>query len=215
MLQDPWVTSSYDVKALLVIYLTGTWTDPLYANYTEVSACWMNREKGLVITEVHGTFTAYAIEDGKISTLDSSVLNANGSILHGRYSELANVSDDLPREYLALLPPAAVRVAAVASLGEQIGSVLVYGPTQCGGMAATQIASSKQNAVIAVAYGNNSGSIDMKEALKSTIPEPGTAVPEEYTLFKTNFCGLVKAVLSGDEKNIPCLRLTFVASPKQ
>ena len=82
-------------------------------------------------------------------------------------------------------------------------------------MAATQIASSKQNAVIAVAYGNNSGSIDMKEALKSTIPEPGTAVPEEYTLFKTNFRGLVKAVVSGDEKNIPCLRLTFVASPKQ
>ena len=74
-------------KSILVIYSTGTWTDPLYPNYTEFFACWMNREKGLVITELHGTFTTYAIEDGKISTLDSSVLNANGSILHGRYSE--------------------------------------------------------------------------------------------------------------------------------
>ena len=39
----------------------------------------------------------------------------------------------------------------------------------------------------------------MMEALKSMIPEPGTAVPEEYALVKVNFHGLVKAAVSGDD----------------
>lgn len=154
--------------------------------------------------------SAYAIEDGKISSLDSAVLNANGSILHGRYGELANVSDDLPLEYLALLRPAAEGVAAVASLGEETGTVLVYGATQPAGMAATQIASSKGNAVIAVADGNHSGSADMMEALKSMVPEPGTAVPEEYALVKANFRGLVEAAVSGDDGADDCSPDSFL-----
>lgn len=148
--------------------------------------------------------SAHAVDvaNGQLSAQDSVAVNPDGTVLHGRYGELSDV-EGLPLEYLALLHPAAQGVSAVEALlsgnsTTNTGTVLVYGATQPSGLSATQMATSAGHGVVAVVDGQHSGSKDMMESLKAMIPEPGTAVPEEYAMVKANFRQLVHQIASGN-----------------
>lgn len=145
------------------------------------------------VTSAH----AVDVANGQLSAQDSVAVNPDGTVVHGRYGALSNV-EGLPMEYLALLHPAAEGASAVEALGNDTrGTVLVYGATQPSGMAAAQMAAAAGHGVVAVVDGQHSGNKAMMEALKVMIPEPGTAVPEEYAMVKANFRQLVHQIASG------------------
>jgi hypothetical protein len=147
------------------------------------------------VTSAH----AIDLEKGQLSTLDSVALSPSGSVVHGRYGELsADAVAGTPLEYLALLRMAAEGVAGLSKLKGQ-GTVLVYGASQANGLAAVQMAAANGSAVVGVVDGQHSCHEDMVEYVKAMIPEPGTAVAEEYAMAKKNFADLVKSVATGNE----------------
>lgn len=148
--------------------------------------------------------SAHAIDvaKGEVSKLDSVALDPSGSVVHGRYGDLGDAAAAIPLEYLALLKPAAEGVAALRVATEKAsgpGTVLVFGATQANGMAATQLATASGHAVVAVVGADHSCNEDMVEYMKGMIPEPGTAVAEEYAIAKKNFSDLVDGIANGDE----------------
>jgi len=74
----------------------------------------------------------------------------------------------------------------------------VYGASQANGFAAVQMASNA-NAVIGVVDGQHSCHEDIVEYVKGMIPEPGTAVGQEFAIAKKNFADLVDGITSGEE----------------
>jgi hypothetical protein len=93
---------------------------------------------------------------------------------------------------------AAEGVAGLSKLKKQ-GTVLVYGASQANGFAAVQLAVANGNAVVGVVDAQHSCHEDMLEYVKAMIPEPGTAVAEEYAMAKKNFADLVSSVSTGNE----------------
>ena len=158
--------------------------------------------------------SAHAIDLGsfKVSALDSAALDPNkGTILHGRYGELdPDATLGVPLEYLALLRHAAEGAAGLRALSssknnDNAGTVLIYGASQANGLAALQMASSKNNknnhvAVVGIVDGQHSGNEDMVEYIKAMIPEPGIAVAQEYAMVKKNFADLVSSIATGNEQ---------------
>jgi len=147
--------------------------------------------------------SAHAIDTEKssISNLDSVAVDpSSGKVLHGRYGELdADAVLGVPLEYLALLRMAAEGAAGLSKIKGD-GTVLVYGASQANGFAAVQLAASTgKHAVVGVVDGQHSCSEDMVECVKGMIPEPGTAVAQEYAIAKKNFSDLVDGISSGDE----------------
>lgn len=148
------------------------------------------------VTSAH----AIDVEKAQISTQDSVAVSPTGTVVHGRYGELSEEANFVPLEYLALLRMAAEGAAAVRSVSDGTpGTVLVYGATQANGLAAVQLAADAGNAVVAVVGGEHSFSDDMVEYVKGMIPEPGTAVAEEYAIAKKNFADLVDGVSTGND----------------
>ena len=138
----------------------------------------------------------------RVSARDSVAVDPSGSIEHGRYGNIgADAAAFVPLEYLALLRPAAEGAATVRSVGGSSGpgTVLVYGATQPGGLAAVQLASAAGDAVVAVVGGEHSGNDEMVDVVKGLATEPGTAVAEEYALVKASFRDLVHATANGDD----------------
>jgi hypothetical protein len=147
------------------------------------------------VTSAH----AIDIEKRQLSTLDSVALSPSGTVVHGRYGELPDDAvAGISLEYLALLRMAAEGAAAVAKIPNK-GTVLVYGASQANGMAAAQLAVANGNAVVGVVDAQHSCHDDMVEYIKAMIPEPGTAVAEEYAMAKKNFADLVSSVATGKE----------------
>lgn len=147
------------------------------------------------VTSAH----AIDLEKGQLSTLDSVALSPSGSVVHGRYGELpADAVAGTPLEYLALLRMAAEGAAGLAKIKKQ-GTVLVYGASQANGLAAVQLAVANGNAVVGVVDAQHSCHEDMVEYVKAMIPEPGTAVAEEYAMAKKNFADLVSSISTGNE----------------
>jgi hypothetical protein len=147
------------------------------------------------VTSAH----AIDIEKRQLSTLDSVALSPSGSVVHGRYGELPqDVAAGISLEYLALLRMAAEGAAGVAKIPNK-GTVLVYGATQANGLAAVQLAVADGHAVVGVVDAQHSCHDDMVEYIKAMIPEPGTAVAEEYAMAKKNFADLVRCVATGNE----------------
>jgi len=147
--------------------------------------------------------SAHAIDLDKeaVSSLDSAALDpTTGAIIHGRYGELdADATLGVPLEYLALLRMAAEGAAGLSKMGS--GTVLVYGASQANGFAALQMAAATNSTtVVGVVDGQHSGNEDMVEYVKGMIPEPGTAVAQEYAMTKKNFQDLVAGISSGDEQ---------------
>ncbi len=146
--------------------------------------------------------SAHAIDTVKaqISTRDSVAVSPSGSIVHGIYGELGPDADGVPLEYLALLRMAAEGAAGLRAVSKGTpGTVLVFGASQANGLAAVQLAAASGHAVVGVVGAEHSFSEDLVEYVKAMIPEPGTAVGEEYALAKKNFADLVKSISSGDE----------------
>ena len=153
------------------------------------------------VTSAH----AIDLEKGQVSALDSVALSPSGSVVHGRYGDLGTAAETIPLEYLALLRPAAEGAAALrvtlekSKSGGAPGTFLVFGASQANGLAATQIAAAAGHAVVGVVDSQHSCHDDMLEYVKAMIPEPGTAVAEEYAMAKKNFADLVNGVSTGDE----------------
>lgn len=148
------------------------------------------------VTSAH----AIDVEKGQISTQDSVALSPTGAVVHGRYGELsADAVEGVPLEYLALLRMAAEGAAGVAKVGTKKGTVLVFGASQANGLAAVQLAAAAGHAVVGVVDAQHSCNEDVVEYVKAMIPEPGTAVAEEYALAKKNFADLVSGIASGNE----------------
>mmetsp|Transcript_98195 Transcript_98195/g.274918 ORF Transcript_98195/g.274918 Transcript_98195/m.274918 type:complete len:498 (-) Transcript_98195:106-1599(-) len=146
--------------------------------------------------------SAHAIDTvkGQISTQDSVAVSPAGSVVHGIYGELGADADGVPLEYLALLRMAAEGAAALRTISKgSPGTVLVYGASRANGLAAVQLAAASGHAVVGVVDADHSCSEDMLEYVKAMIPEPGTAVSEEYAIAKKNFADLVNGVSTGDE----------------
>ena len=148
--------------------------------------------------------SAHCIDTVKkeVSTLDSAIVNPTGQVVHGRYGVLGNAAAAVPLEYLALLHPAAEGAAALRVITQDStkkGTILVYGASQASGIALTQLGYASGNAVIAILDGTHSGNEDMVECIKGLVPEPGTAIPEEFALSKKLFIDLVHGISSGDE----------------
>ena len=148
--------------------------------------------------------SAHAIDLSKasVSNLDSVAIDpSSGKVVHGRYGELdADAVLGVPLEYLALLRMAAEGAAGFSKIAGE-GTVLVYGASQANGFAALQLAASTgKHAVVGVIDGQHSCSEDMVEYVKGMIPEPGTAVAQEYAMVKKNFADLVDGISSGDEQ---------------
>jgi hypothetical protein len=61
------------------------------------------------------------------------------------------------------------------------------------------MAASAGHAVVAIVGANHSCHDDMLEYMKALIPEPGTAVAEEYAMAKKNFSDLVTGISTGKE----------------
>ena len=150
------------------------------------------------VTSAH----AIDLEKEAVSTLDSAAIDPSGKVVHGRYGELdADAVLGVPLEYLALLRHAAEGAAGLSKLGGKAGTVLVYGASQANGFAAVQLAQTgSANAVVGVVDGQHSGNEDMVEYVKGMIPEPGTAVTQEYAIAKKNFIDLVDGISGGDEQ---------------
>ena len=147
------------------------------------------------VTSAH----AIDVDKGQISTLDSVALSPTGAVVHGRYGELsAETVEGIPLEYLALLRMAAEGAAGVSKIGSK-GTVLIFGASQANGFAAVQLAAAAGHAVVGVVDAQHSCSDDMVEYVKAMIPEPGTAVAEEYAMAKKNFSDLVSSIASGKE----------------
>lgn len=148
--------------------------------------------------------------DQRVSTKDSVSLSVTnpGKITHDIYGELPSTSS-VPLEYLALLRPSAEGVAAVnyvqlskskssdSNSDNSKATVLVFGASQPAGLAATQMATSKNMAVVAVVGGEHSGNDEMCDIIKGLTNEPGTMVPEEYAMVKSQFNDLVNTVVTG------------------
>mmetsp|Transcript_18458 Transcript_18458/g.45756 ORF Transcript_18458/g.45756 Transcript_18458/m.45756 type:complete len:500 (-) Transcript_18458:26-1525(-) len=149
------------------------------------------------VTSAH----AIDIEAGKVSTQDSVAISPDGKVVHGRYGELGEAADGVPLEYLALLRMAAEGAAGLRKIeeGGKTGTVMVFGASQASGLAAVQLASANGHAVVGVVGAEHSCHEDMVEYVKGMIPEPGTAVAEEYAIAKKNFADLVNGIASGDE----------------
>lgn len=149
------------------------------------------------VTSAHAIDTA----KGQISTQDSVAVSPSGSVVHGIYGELGADAEGVPLEYLALLRMAAEGAAGVKAVSEggAPGTVLVFGASQANGLAAVQLAAAAGHAVVGVVGAEHSFSEDMREYVKAMIPEPGTAVSEEYAIAKKNFADLVHGVSTGDE----------------
>jgi hypothetical protein len=140
----------------------------------------------------------------QVSTIDSVVISPSGSVVHGKYGDLGSEVNAIPLEYLALLRPAADAAAALRMIlannkHDGHGTILIYGASQASGIAASQLASSAGHAVVAVVGGEHSGNTFLMECLKGIIPEPGTAVPEEYALSKRAFADLVGMISAGKD----------------
>lgn len=142
------------------------------------------------------------------SVLDSAAFSpTTGSVVHGQYGDLGtDVAASIPLEYLALLRPAAEGAAALrmllnksSSKTSTTGTLLVYGASLASGWAVTQLAANAGHAVVGVVSGEHSGNYRWMECVKGMIPEPGTAVPEEYALAKRNFADLVQSIVTGDD----------------
>ena len=148
------------------------------------------------VTSAH----AIDVEKGQVSTLDSVAVSPSGSVVHGSYGDLGAAAQAIPLEYLALLRPAAEGAAGVRVTAEKgKGTLLVFGASQANGLAAIQLAAADGHAVVGVVGSEHSCHDDMNEYVKAMIPEPGTAVPEEYAIAKKNFAELVHSISSGDE----------------
>ncbi|KAL3929369.1 MAG: hypothetical protein SGBAC_012242 [Bacillariaceae sp.] len=147
--------------------------------------------------------SAHAIDvaAGKVSTKDSVAISPDGKVVHGRYGELGEAADGVPLEYLALLSMAAEGAAGLRKIeeGGKTGTVVVFGASQASGLAAVQLAAANGHAVVGVVGAEHSCQEDMVEYVKGMIPEPGTAVAEEYAIAKKNFADLVNGIASGDE----------------
>ena len=61
------------------------------------------------------------------------------------------------------------------------------------------MAGKRDYAVIGVVDGSHSCNEDMVEYVKGMIPEPGTAVGQEFAIAKKNFSDVVDGILSGEE----------------
>jgi hypothetical protein len=148
------------------------------------------------VTSAHAIDTA----KGQISSKDSVAVSPSGSVVHGIYGDLGADAEGVPLEYLALLRMAAEGAAGLRGIskGGQ-GTVLVFGASQASGFAAVQLAAAAGHAVVGVVGAEHSFSEDMLEYVKAMIPEPGTAVSEEYAIAKKNFADLVHGVSTGDE----------------
>lgn len=146
--------------------------------------------------------SAHAIDTvkGQVSTRDSVAVSPSGSVVHGIYGDLGADADGVPLEYLALLRMAAEGAAGVRAISKGTpGTVLVFGASQANGLAAVQLAAASGHAVVGVVGAEHSFSEDMLEYVKAMIPEPGTAVSEEYAIAKKNFADLVHGISTGDE----------------
>jgi len=146
--------------------------------------------------------SAHAIDmtKGQISTQDSVAVSPSGSVVHGIYGDLGADADGVPLEYLALLRMAAEGAAGVRAITKGApGTVLVFGASQANGFAAVQLAAAAGHAVVGVVGAEHSFSEDMLEYVKAMIPEPGTAVSEEYAIAKKNFADLIHGVSTGEE----------------
>jgi hypothetical protein len=146
--------------------------------------------------------SAHAIDTvkGQISTQDSVAVSPSGSVVHGMYGELGADADGVPLEYLALLRMAAEGAAGLRAISKGTpGTVLVFGASQANGLAAVQLAAASGHAVVGVVDAEHSCNEDMLEYVKAMIPEPGTAVSEEYAIAKKNFADLVHGVSTADE----------------
>ena len=150
------------------------------------------------VTSAH----AIDLEKAQLSVEDSVAVSPSGSVVHGRYGDLGEAADGIPLEYLALLRNAAEGAAAVrmaTSKASGPGTLLIFGASEANGLAATQLASAAGHAVVGVVGAEHSCHEDMVEYVKGMIPEPGTAVAEEYAMAKKNFADLVSGVSTGDE----------------
>lgn len=149
------------------------------------------------VTSAH----AIDVSKGQISTQDSVAVSPTGSVVHGRYGELpADQVAGVPLEYLALLRMAAEGAAGVRAAGAtKPGTILVFGASQANGLAAVQLAQAAGHAVVGVVDVQHSCHEDMVEYVKAMIPEPGTAVAEEYAMAKKNFKDLVESISTGNE----------------
>lgn len=148
------------------------------------------------VTSAH----AIDVETGKISTQDSVAVSPSGSVVHGRYGDLPDdLTAGVPLEYLALLRMAAEGAAAVRAVGSKKGTMLVWGASQANGFAAVQLGTAAGHAVVGVVDAQHSCNEDITEYVKGMIPEPGTAVAEEYAIAKKNFRDLVTSISTGNE----------------
>lgn len=175
----------------------------LIANFPQkkVEPAPVDNEKDPNYYERNPVTSAHAIdlEKGQLSALDSAALSPDGSVVHGRYGPLAaDAVAGTPLEYLALLRMAAEGAAGLSKISKE-GTVLVYGASQANGLAAVQLAIANGNAVVGVVDAQHSCHEDMVEYVKAMIPEPGTAVAEEYAMAKKNFADLVSSVSTGNE----------------
>jgi len=146
--------------------------------------------------------SAHAIDvvKGQVSVEDSVAVSPSGSVVHGKFGDLGEAADGVPLEYLALLSQAAEGAAALRKLNAAgPGTVLIFGASQANGLAACQLAAAAGHAVVGVVGADHSCHWDMVEYVKGMIPEPGTAVAEEYAMAKKNFADLVNGVSTGDE----------------
>jgi len=143
-------------------------------------------------------------KEASVSETDCASFGPSSSVSHGRYGKLGDVSSKgIPLEYLALLHPAAEGAAALRTLvsgsDENGGTVLVYGATRPAAMAASQLASASNCAVVAVVDGQHSGNDDIMEALKGSIlEEPSAVIPEEYALIRRKLKDMVSLTANGD-----------------
>lgn len=137
----------------------------------------------------------------KLSAQDSAAISPSGTVVHGRYGELAiDPSAGIPLEYLALLQPAAEGAAALKAVakGAKSGTILVYGAGEAAAMATVQLASSDGLTVVGIVSGQQSGSDEFVDALKCMTNEPGTVVPEEFAIIKANFREVVNSAVNGE-----------------
>ena len=191
-------------------------------NTTEEETTTVSRHEEAAYHTTTPVTAAHAIDRdaATLSHLDSVILDPqSGDLVHGRYGTLAaEAVMGVPLEYLALLRMAAEGAAGVAKLvatrnpngrrssnGSRSdgdgGTVLVYGASQANGLAAVQLAAAAPQigAVVGIVDGQHSCHEDLMEYVKGMIPEPGTAVGQEYALVKQNFRELVDSIASGEE----------------
>jgi hypothetical protein len=144
---------------------------------------------------------AIDLEKSQVSTQDSVAVSPTGSVVHGRYGDLGAAADGVPLEYLALLRMAAEGAAGLRMINKKggKGTILVFGASQANGLAAVQLAAAEDHTVVGVVGAEHSCQEDMVEYVKGMIPEPGTAVAEEYAMAKKNFADLVNGISTGDE----------------